>query len=99
MLTKAKKYLIEDVEYLLSRASLLRKSDKELADRYAKIAYNMITKNKLGMKREQKLLICKNCNRLLIPGDTAIVRLYKGAVTYKCLNCGKIVRISYAKRE
>ncbi len=99
MLTKSKKYLSEDVEYLLGRAKELRKSDRELADRYAMIAYNMITKNKLGMRREQKLLICKNCNRLLIPGDTAVVRLYKGAVTYKCLNCGKTVRISYEKRK
>ncbi|MCW1301635.1 MAG: ribonuclease P [Candidatus Parvarchaeota archaeon] len=99
MLTKSKNYLMEDVEYLLQRAKEIRASDRELADRYAKIAYLTITKNRLKMKREQKLLICKNCNRLLIPGDTSVVRLYKEAVTYKCLNCGKTVRISYAKRK
>ncbi len=78
--------------------TLAKNSDKKLSDRYAYIASNMITSKKVKLNQEEKFLICKKCNRLLIPGRNCNVRLIKGFLTYKCLNCGSIKKVKYDKR-
>ena len=76
----------------------LAKENKELSDRYTSIAHRILTSKKIKLSKEEKFLICRRCNKLLIPGFSCIVRLKQGFLTYKCLNCGNVRKVKYDKR-
>ncbi len=86
-----------DFDFLVNEAKALYDSDRELSERYAYIAYKIYLSKKLALSKQEKVLICKRCNKILIPGKTAVVRLAKKAITYKCLNCGNVRKLGYDK--
>ncbi len=92
--TKNYKAFKRDFDSLLK----LARNEKSMADRYTYLAYHMIKSKKVRLSREEKFLICKNCNKLLIPGKNCRVRLSEGFLTYKCLNCGNVRKVKYDKR-
>jgi ribonuclease P protein subunit RPR2 len=91
--TKNKAKFTRDVEKLLEMAYEVYKDDPKLADRYAYIAYRIILSKKLRLPKNKKVLICRNCTKILIPGKTASLRIYKNFITYKCLNCGSVRKL------
>ncbi len=95
---KDTKRFTRDFDELLEMSIGAFDADKELSDRYASIAYNLLKSKKARPERNKKVLICKNCTKILIPGKTAVVRLEKGFLVYKCLNCGNVRRIGYDQR-
>ena len=68
------------------------------SERYAYIAHRMVTSKKIRLAKGEKFLICRSCNRLLVPGTNCTVRLRQGFLTYKCLNCGNVRKVKYDKR-
>ena len=83
-----------DFDYLVKAA----RENNALSDRYAYIAKRLLMSKKIKLPKEEKFLICRNCNRLLIPGVNCRVRLKQGFLTYKCLNCESVRKVKYDKR-
>ncbi len=96
--TKNSKIFKEDLHKLVGMARETYDSHRALSLRYSYIARRLILSKKLRLEKNEKLLICKKCNTLLIPGKTAVVRLKSGMLDYKCLNCGKTKKLGYDKR-
>ena len=84
-----------DFDFLVRESQALYDPNQKLSDRYAYIAYKIYLSKKLKLSRSEKVLICKKCNKILIPGKTVIVRLSKSTITYKCLNCANVRRLRY----
>ncbi|MCL4398875.1 MAG: hypothetical protein M1322_03490 [Candidatus Parvarchaeota archaeon] len=76
----------------------LARENKELSDRYTYIARRILTSKKIRLSKEERFLICRRCNKLLVPGVNCRVRLKQGFLTYKCLNCGNVRKVKYDKR-
>ncbi len=76
----------------------LARNDSKRSDRYSYIAYRLVKSKKVKLNKAEKFLICKKCNKLLVPGNNCQVRLSKGFLTYKCLNCGNAKKVKYDKR-
>ncbi|MCL4391522.1 MAG: hypothetical protein M1284_03285 [Candidatus Parvarchaeota archaeon] len=89
-----KKRFKRDFDSLITLAG----KEKEFSDRYAYLAYKLVKAKKVKLDRGEKFLICRSCNRLLIPGINCRVRLKQGFLTYKCLNCGNVRKVKYDKR-
>ena len=83
-----------DFDYLVKAA----RENKELAERCTYIAKRILTSKKIKLIGEEKFLICRSCNKLLMPGVNCRVRLKQGFLTYKCLNCGNVRKVKYDKR-
>ncbi len=86
-----------DFDFLVKGAKELYDSDRGRSERYAYIAYKIYLSKKLELSKQEKVLICKRCNKILISGKTAVVRLRKKAIIYKCLNCGNVRKLGYDK--
>ncbi len=86
-----------DFDFLVNKAIELYDSNRKLSERYSYIAYKIYLSKKLDLSKNEKVLICKHCNKILIPGKTAVVRLRKKAIIYKCLNCGNVRKLGYDK--
>jgi ribonuclease P protein subunit RPR2 len=88
-----------DFSFLVNEAKTLYEKNRMLSDRYTYIAYKIFLSKKLKLSKNEKVLICKTCNKILIPGKTAVVRLRKGAILYKCLNCDGVRKLGYDKSD
>lgn len=86
-----------DFDFLVDSAKNLYSTNKTLADRYTYVAYRIFLSQKLKLSKSEKVLICKRCNKILIPGKNVAVRLKKGLIVYKCLNCGNVRKLGYDK--
>jgi ribonuclease P protein subunit RPR2 len=83
-----------DFDYLIKAAM----ENKSLSDRYTYLAKKLLISKKIKLSKEEKFLICRSCNKLLVPGVNCRVRLKQGFLTYKCLNCGNVRKVKYDKR-
>ncbi len=96
-ISKSKKLFEEDADKLINLAISVYKTDLNLANRYTEIAYNILVSHRIKFGY-RKFLICKRCKHLLVPGSTANVEFRHKSIIYKCLNCNKVITISYEKR-
>lgn len=71
----------------------------ERSHRYVKLARNISTKYNIKMPLQWKRRFCKNCYKFLKPGQNCKVRLSKGEVHLKCLECGQMMRVPYVKEK
>lgn len=71
----------------------------ERSHRYVKLARNISTKYNIQMPLKWRRRFCKNCYKFLKPGQNCKVRLYKGKVHFKCLECGQMMRVPYEKEK
>ena len=95
---KARKIAWERIQILFELAMEEgKKGNFERARRYVEHILNLSNKYKVRLPREMKIHICKRCHSILIPGKTSQVRLKKGKVVIKCLNCGAYKRYPYKK--
>ena len=92
----AKKIARERIEILFHLARKRAEAgDLDLARRYVDLILRIARKYNIRLGREKKYHICKRCHVFLIPGKTAQVRLKKGKVVVKCLECGNYKRYPY----
>lgn len=96
-IVKTKKAFEEEADKLILLALNTYKNNSDLANRYAEIAYRILTSHRIRFG-DRKFLICKKCRHILIPGRTAEVKFMEKSIKYKCLNCNKVISIHYEKR-
>jgi ribonuclease P protein subunit RPR2 len=83
------------VDILFLQAERIFSEDSRLADRYVTLARKLALKYKISFSKEQKVKFCKNCSSFLVNGNNARIRLSKGNIVIKCLNCNTIRRSKY----
>lgn len=83
----------------LQKASVLidaaLSSQSLFADDYIKTAKKIISKYKLKMPFEYRILFCKNCKKFIIPGKDARIRIGRSkikALRITCKKCGYTYR-------
>ncbi len=67
----------------------------DLADRYVDIARRISMRHRVGIPREMKRRICKECGSFLAPGDNCRVRLDGNNILITCTRCGAVKRYPY----
>ncbi len=95
---KDSKRFERDFDWLVLSAVSLYDSDRALSDRYSEIAYSILKSKRARLGHDKKVLICKDCTKILIPNKTAVVRLERGFLVYRCMNCGRVRKTRYDKR-
>jgi ribonuclease P protein subunit RPR2 len=68
--------------------------DEERARAYVRLARRIAERNRLTLPRRFRRLTCDACDRYLVPGKNARVRLQDGHVVYTC-DCGEQARYPY----
>ena len=92
----SKRIAAERIEILLNKALEIIRDEPDLAQKYFKLVRKLCMKYKVKPSNKWKLLICKKCKKLIIPGLNSRVRLQKGRephLTITCLLCGHFRRI------
>ena len=90
------------IQVLFQQAKYVYRNNPQLASRYIEIARKIGMAAKMRLPREYKRQICKNCNKLLVPGDNCRVRIRQKRephVVVTCLNCGCKTRILLRKKK
>jgi ribonuclease P protein subunit RPR2 len=67
----------------------------DLADRYVDIARRISMRHRVGIPRELKKRVCKECGSFLVPGENCRVRLDGKNVLITCIKCGTVKRYPY----
>ncbi|MBO8179912.1 MAG: ribonuclease P [Archaeoglobus sp.] len=88
----------ERVSYLIKRAEEWKNVDYELARRYVELAKRIAMKYRVRIPKELKITYCKKCLYPYKAGKFR-VRVRKGRVIIKCLNCGFERRIPIRPRR
>jgi ribonuclease P protein subunit RPR2 len=87
----------ERIKKLFSEAEEVFSKDKELANKYVKLARKIAMKFNLRMPRGYKRRFCKHCYSYLVPGKNVRIRTKNGKVVYYCLECKKFMRFPLSK--
>lgn len=90
---------LDRAKMLLDRA--LRVND-EFAQEHVKVAKRIISKYKLKIPFEYKLLFCKNCKNFIVPGRDSTIRLGRSnekALRITCKFCGHTYRKILTKKN
>jgi ribonuclease P protein subunit RPR2 len=77
-----------DILFDLARETSPR--DRELSRRYVSLARKIGMRYNVRLLKNDKLMICKNCNSFLVPGVNCRVRTHASRVVITCLDCGSI---------
>jgi len=85
------------IKKLFSEAEKIFPKDKELANKYVKLARKIAMKFNLRMPRGYKRRFCKHCYSYLVPGKNLRVRTRDEKSVYYCLECKKFMRFPLSK--
>jgi len=85
------------IKKLFSEAEKIFPNDKELANKYVKLARKIAMKFNLRMPRGYKRRFCKHCYSYLVPGKNLRVRTRDEKSVYYCLECKKFMRFPLSK--
>ncbi|HID16973.1 TPA: hypothetical protein EYP26_01615 [Candidatus Bathyarchaeota archaeon] len=92
----------ERMAILFNLAKATFKLDPTLSRRYIQLMKKVGMRAKVRIPKEWKLLICKECGNLLVPGKSCRVRVRSEGGTRSvitCLNCGSLKRIPAVKEK
>ena len=91
----------ERIHILFELAKENFEKNPERSKRYVQLMRRIGLRYNVRLPKHIRRSFCKQCNTLLIPGKTAIVRTNKKrkAVIIKCLECRKIYRYPYVKEK
>lgn len=85
----------ERIERLAALARAATKTgDEGLAREYVRLARRIGERNRVALPRPFRRTTCDACDRYLVPGRNARVRLQDGHVVYTC-DCGAQARYPY----
>jgi len=90
------------IKILVDMASQLVNINKDIARDCVRIALRISKKANVRISKEYKIMICKKCNALLIPGLNSKVRIRQNRiphVTITCFECGYRRRIPFIKEK
>jgi ribonuclease P protein subunit RPR2 len=86
----------QSVQVLFELAENTRKTNPKFAQRYLEIAQKIAMSARLCLPAAYTRQICKECNTLLIPGESSRIRIKprrEPHVVITCLKCGYQTRI------
>lgn len=89
----------ERIDILFNLAEKEFNDHPERSHRYVKLARNIATKYNIKMPLKWKRRFCKNCHKFLKVSANCYVRLSKGKIHFKCLECGHVMIIPYLKEK
>ncbi|MFO7792483.1 MAG: ribonuclease P protein component 4 [Candidatus Saliniplasma sp.] len=96
---KHKKIAKERIEKLFEEARRATLEDDILrSNRYVELARKIGMKYNVGIPSKYRRRFCKRCYSYLFPGKTCRVRINKGKLVTKCLNCKTINRFGVDER-
>jgi ribonuclease P protein subunit RPR2 len=84
---------------LFEQAALEFHEDPRLSDRYVVLAQRIAMKCKCTIPVILRRQVCAHCNRYLVPGSNARVRITGKTITYYCSACKGFSRYGYRKRK
>jgi len=93
---EVKRIARERISILLNQALKVYRDYPWLADRYVDLARRLSMRYKVRIPKPWRLLICRKCKRLMIPGFSARVRVRQRRephIAFTCLRCGRVKRI------
>ena len=96
MNSTAKQIARQRIQVLFQQATLAQKSDPRLAQNYIGMARKIAMAARIRLPTVYKRRICRNCDRLLVPGESSRVRIRSTRephVVVTCLSCGAQTRI------
>ena len=96
---KIKKQAIKDIRKLFQDAKESYKKNKKKSDNLLRKARRLSLKHKVKIPVGLKRIMCKNCYKLLVPGDNCRIRVARGKVIYYCLECKRFMRFPLSKRK
>lgn len=79
----------ESISHLLGMASKEFEKNSKLSKRYAKMAWDLVKKHKVRLTKAQKLMFCRKCHRIWVPGKSVKVVFDNkhGFLQFQC-DCG-----------
>ena len=89
---KQKKETLVLVKKLFEEAKLQFNKNRNLSNKYVKLARKAAMRVNLRIPRELKRKFCKHCYSYLVPGKNSRVRIHKSRIIYYCFNCKKYMR-------
>jgi ribonuclease P protein subunit RPR2 len=92
----AKQIAKERIQVLFQQALRTYKTDPQLAQSYIGTARKIAMAARLRLPVVYTRRICRNCNTLLIPGESSRIRIKPKRETHivvTCLKCGSLKRI------
>jgi ribonuclease P protein subunit RPR2 len=90
---------VERIKRLFELAEEVFEEHPELADRYVKHAWRMMTRYNIRLPRDLRRKFCRKCLSFWKPGISCRVRLQSGCVVVTCLRCGHITRLPYKQKK
>ena len=91
------KQVLNEINKLFELAKDESKKRPNLSKRYIKLAREIAKRNNISLKQYKKKF-CKNCNNFFISRNCKI-RLSKGKISIKCLECQSYRRFGYKKER
>jgi len=88
-----KKMAVQRIRDLFEQSRTMFVKDKNLSNRYIKLARKMSLKYKVSIPRELKSAYCKSCFSYLMPGKNVRIRISNNKVISYCLDCKHFSRI------
>ncbi|MEW6010551.1 MAG: ribonuclease P protein component 4 [Euryarchaeota archaeon] len=89
----------ERIDILFNLAEKEFSQHPERSHRYVKLARNISTKYNIKMSLEWRRRFCKSCYKFLKPGQNSVIKLSNGEIHFKCLECGKLMRLPYINEK
>ena len=98
----AKQIARQRVQVLFQQATRTYKANPQLAQSYICTARKIAMAARMRLPTAYKRRICKNCNTLLVPGESSRVRIRprrEPHVVVTCLKCGSQTRIPLKEKK
>jgi ribonuclease P protein subunit RPR2 len=99
---KIRQLATQRIDILLKTAFQTIKSNKELAQRQAIIAWKISTKYNIRLPYEKKRFFCKKCKKFIVPGINSMIRLENKpnrCIKTTCFECGHKYRKIFNKNS
>jgi len=91
MRKKQDKLVSDNIQKLFILAKKESKKRPELAKKYIILAKKMAKRSNISLKKYKKKF-CHKCNSFFVPGKNCKIRIKKGKLSIKCLECGNYSR-------
>ncbi|MEM4152971.1 MAG: hypothetical protein QXK80_02565 [Candidatus Pacearchaeota archaeon] len=83
----ANKKVVDEIDKFFKEAKEKAENKPEVAKKLVALARKKAKRENFSLRKYNKLF-CRKCNEFFIPGKTCHIRIKKGKLNIKCLNCG-----------
>lgn len=83
----ADKKIIEEINELFKKAKKEARKNPKVAKKLVALARKKAKRENFSLKKYNKFF-CKKCNSFFVYGKNCLIRIKKGKLNIKCLDCG-----------